>query len=72
MIGYSNHMIEPRSISAKIHNPVRQIPPDVPLGGDFKNSQKDNPKIPDIFFNPSNSPNYCLIREFILRLTATN
>ena len=41
---------------AKIPNPVRQILPDVPWGGDVKSCQTDNPKIPNIFFRAPVSP----------------
>ena len=55
------HSDEPRSLGAKIPNQVRQIPPDVPSGGDVKSSQKDSTKIPDIFsalVSPLNSTLY--------------
>ena len=47
---------EPRSLGAKIQNTVRETPPDVPRDEDVKSSQRDNRKIPDIFFSMPGSP----------------
>ena len=40
-----------------VQNPKSsQIPPDILWGSDIKSSQRDNPKIPDIFFSIPVSP----------------
>ena len=40
VIGYNNHVMSPEVLAQKYKNPVWQIPPDIPWGGDVKRSQK--------------------------------
>ena len=49
VIGYTNHVMSPEVLAQ--NRKSSQIPPGIPWGSDIKSSERDNPKIPDIFFS---------------------
>ena len=56
VIGYTNHVMSLEVLAQKSKIQSDRFHQMVPCGGDIKSSQKDNPKIPDIFFGALLSP----------------
>ena len=55
VIGYTYHVMSPEVLAQK-SKIQSEIPLDVPCGGNVKRPQKDNLKVPDIFFSAPVSP----------------